>query len=149
MQWFPVRNLSPCIVNLDDTRVAQSTQSEYEGARLAAETVRNWESLHGLIDQERYARLLALPQYRAGQAIQYFDQNNGIARYTVFLNRQQVGAWLADDDLPSGVRNGSTSTRHTLYGLALRPGDTIRIEGRPNAGEPAPLDYIQLDPQSR
>lgn len=205
--------------------------SHYEGARLAAEYVRDWESLHDLIDEERYARVLALQQYQAGHsivwrdavcnwfmrmsgipdakgrvghypnrvegesmrlngyqpvavtpwetasggkaivcfhagtcsasftfdraagwydlAIQYFDQNNGISQYTVFLNRQQVGAWLADDDLPSGVMNGSTSTRHTLYGLALRPGDTIRIEGRPNGGEPAPLDYIQLDPQSR
>lgn len=100
-----------------------------KGARLAAENVRDWKSLHGLIDQERYARVLALQQYQAGQAIQYFDPNNGIARYTVFLNRQQVGAWLADDDLPSGVRNGSTSIRHALCGLAP---DYANFDGTPH-----------------
>jgi len=55
-----------------------------------------------------------------------------------------VDQWMADDDLPSSQIGGDTSTRREIPGLALRPGDVIRIEGTPDGGEPAPFDYIAI-----
>ena len=37
-----------------------------------------------------------------------------------------------------------SSTRRRITGLALRPGDEIRIEGIPDGAERAPLDYIEI-----
>ena len=80
-------------------------------------------------------------------AVQYFDQNNGVSRFRAFLNEQQIGAWDANADLPSDKPNGHTSTRHVIRRVAVRPGDTLRIEGNPNGGEPAPVDYVALQPE--
>jgi len=43
------------------------------------------------------------------------------------------------------VDSGS-SARRIVEGLALRPGDEIQIEGIPNEGETAALDYIEIHP---
>ena len=215
----------------EKTVIQHIYDSHYIGAEMVAQYVADWESLDGLIDQERYTKILALQQYQAGHAIvwrdavstwfmrmsgvpdtmgrvghypnrieaesmhltgyvpigvtpwetasggkaiiclhalecsasvvlqrtpgwynvavQYFDQNNGVSQYKVFLNHQLVDTWLSNNDLPSAQMNGSTATRHTIYGLALRPGDVLRIEGQPNSGEPAPIDYIDVQPQSK
>jgi alpha-glucuronidase len=78
--------------------------------------------------------------------IQYFDQNNGAARYRAYIGGQLVDEWTAADRLPTAKIDSSSSTRRTVPGIALRPGDRIRIEGMPNAGEVAALDYIELLP---
>lgn len=201
--------------------------SHYEGAEKAAGLVEEWKSLRGMIDDERFAKVLGLLRYQAGHAIvwrdavcnwffrmsgiadaggrvghypdrieaetmqldgygpvdvtpwetasggkavactnrpkceastklqrpagwynigvQYFDQNNGTSSYRVFLNQQQVGSWSSNADLPSDKPNGHTSTRHVIPQVALRPGDTLRIEGTPNGGEAAPVDYVEVE----
>jgi alpha-glucuronidase len=48
--------------------------------------------------------------------------------------------------LPATKPGGDSSTRRRILGLALRPGDTIRIEGVPDGEEHAALDYIELYP---
>ena len=78
--------------------------------------------------------------------VQYFDTNNGAARFRAFLGAQLVDEWLADDDLPTVRIDASSSTRRTIRGLALRPGDVIRIEGAPDAGDAAALDYLEILP---
>ena len=60
---------------------------------------------------------------------------------------QKVDQWLAEDDLPARRPNGDSSTRRWIPGLALRPGDQIRIVGFPEEGERAPLDYIEIHPR--
>ncbi len=77
-------------------------------------------------------------------SVQYFDQINGVSRFSLFVNQQMVDEWLANDHLPARTMNGSSSTRRTVAGLALRPGDQIRIQGIPGGGEPAPLDYVKI-----
>lgn len=79
-------------------------------------------------------------------AVQYFDQNNGVSSFKLFLNQQQIGAWDANADLPPDKPNGHTSTRYVIPRVAIRPGDTLRLEGSPNEGEPAPVDYMELKP---
>ena len=79
-------------------------------------------------------------------SIQYFDQNNGAARFQVLVGNQDLGEWAADDLLPSYKPDATSSTRHTFFGIALRPGDEIRVIGIPDKGEQAPIDYIEIKP---
>ncbi len=76
--------------------------------------------------------------------VQYFDQNNGVSKYKVIVGNRLVDEWTADLRLPATQPNGDSSTRRHISGLALRPGDEIRIEGFPDAGELAPLDYVEI-----
>ena len=201
--------------------------SHYTGAEEAAAFVREWESLRGHVDDDRYAQILAQLEYQAGHAIvwrdsvcnyfmhisgipdtqgrvghypnrieaesmslqgdsiidvvpaenasggkavtckatgnwcsatftfkrpagwyeldvEYFDQNNGAAKYRVLVGDQIVDEWSADDHFPSRKIGGDTSTRRRIPGLALRPGDQIRIEGLPGGEESAAFDYVEL-----
>jgi alpha-glucuronidase len=81
--------------------------------------------------------------------VQYFDQNNGAARYRVWVNDQLIEQWTAADRLPTQKIDGSSSTRRTIRGVALRRGDRIRIEGSPDGGEAAALDYIEILEQKK
>ena len=79
--------------------------------------------------------------------VEYFDQNTGASEYRVFVNGQLIDEWKADLNTPA-VRiakiDSSSSTRREIRGIALRKGDEIRIEGEPDKGEPAALDYIEI-----
>jgi len=196
------------------------------GAEKASSLVYQWKSLHGLVDDARYAEVLKRQEYQAGHAIvwrdavvnwflktsgipdtagaaghypnrieaedmklsgytpvdvtpwetasggkavacnarpacsatftvdreggfyriavQYFDQDNGVSHYELFVDERLVDSWAADDHLPSDKMNGHTSTRHTTLGVELKPGSVVKIVGHPDAGEPAPLDYVEL-----
>jgi alpha-glucuronidase len=81
--------------------------------------------------------------------VEYFDQANGAARYRVFVNTQLVDEWKADLRLPSVRLDSTTSTRRAIAGIALRPGDEIRIEGMPAGGEVAALDYVEFTAEAR
>jgi hypothetical protein len=48
--------------------------------------------------------------------------------------------------LPTNTLDSTSSTRRAIRGVALRPGDEIRIEGRNGGNEPAPLDYLEIVP---
>jgi len=63
----------------------------------------------------------------------------------VYVGQQRVDEWIANEQLPRAVNmSGDSSIRHTIKRLALRPGDEIRIEGIPDGGELAPLDYVEI-----
>ncbi len=74
----------------------------------------------------------------------YFDQNNGVSSFQVFVGDQVVDEWMANDTLPATKIGGDSSTRRRIRGLALRPGDDIRIAGIPDREEHAPLDYVEI-----
>ena len=76
--------------------------------------------------------------------IRYFDQNNGAARFRIFKNGELLDQWVASDRLPSAKIDGTSSSLRTVPGVALKPGDEIRIEGWPDGGETAALDYIEI-----
>jgi alpha-glucuronidase len=76
--------------------------------------------------------------------VEYFDQNNGVSKYRMFVGNQLVDEWLADAHLPATQPNGDSSARRRIPGVALRPGDELRIEGLPDQGERAPLDYVEI-----
>ena len=76
--------------------------------------------------------------------VRYFDQNNGVSRFRVFVGEQLIDEWAADDHLPTRKIDSTSSSRRVIHGVALRPGDEIRIEGVPDGGEPAGLDYVEI-----
>jgi len=78
--------------------------------------------------------------------VQYFDQNNGAARYGLRVGDQLVDEWTANDRLPTRRIDSSASSRRTVLGIALRPGDRIQIEGVPDGGETAAIDYVEILP---
>ena len=62
------------------------------------------------------------------------------------MGNQLVDEWSATDHLPARKLDSSSSTRRVVSGIALRPGDEIRIEGMPDGRELAALDYIEIIP---
>jgi alpha-glucuronidase len=82
-------------------------------------------------------------------AVQYFDLQGGIANFALKVNGQPAGAqstWIADATLPTRRPHGDNSTRHIVENVPLKPGDTMRVEGTPDASDPAAFDYIELIP---
>jgi alpha-glucuronidase len=199
--------------------------SHYEGADAVEEYVRQWKSLRGRIDEQRYNQVLAQLEYQAGQAevwrdavttwffrasgipdqkgrvdhypgryeaesmklegytvrdvtppedasggkavscpvtqcaatlkydgaagwytlhVEYFDQMDGVSHYRLLIDGQLIDEWAAAERLPTRTLDSSSSTRHLITGIALRPGDEIRIEGKPDGRETAALDYLEI-----
>ena len=83
-------------------------------------------------------------------AVEYFDLQGGVAHFTLAINGTELVSWAADAKLPSN-HPGDSSTRFTARGpdgrgFELKPGDVLRVEGAPDAGDLAALDYIEVDP---
>jgi len=79
--------------------------------------------------------------------VEYFDQNNGESRFRVLVNDQIVDEWIANNHLPARKPGGDSSSRRRIRGLALRPGDEIRIKGIPDKEEHAALDFVSIHPK--
>ena len=77
-------------------------------------------------------------------SVRYFDQIDGVSRFRLLVGDQLVDEWSAGDRLPTRRIDASSSTRRVVPGIALRPGDEVRIEGMPDGGETAALDYIEI-----
>jgi len=80
-------------------------------------------------------------------SVNYFDQNNGASHFELLINDREIGSWAADDHFPSDKMNGHTATRHTFDDVPLKAGDTLKIVGHPDGGEPAGLDYVEIVPE--
>jgi len=81
--------------------------------------------------------------------VEYFDQSNGASRYRVWVGKQLIDEWSADLHLPTIKLDSTSSTRRVIAGIALRPGDEIRIEGQPEGSEAAALDYLEILKENR
>ncbi len=79
-------------------------------------------------------------------AVQYFDLQGGVAHFALDVNGTAIVTWAADAKLPSLRPNGDNSTRFTRPGVELKPGDVLRVDGMPDASDPAALDYIEIEP---
>jgi alpha-glucuronidase len=82
-------------------------------------------------------------------AVQYFDLQSGAAKFTLTLNGQPLtsdASWSADATFPTSHPHADNSTRHIVYNVALKPGDTLRLEGTPDGHDPAAFDYIETLP---
>jgi alpha-glucuronidase len=83
--------------------------------------------------------------------VRYFDLRTGAAQYDLLLNGKSLAHWTANATLPPAAvdphLDGSTSTLFTVPGVRLKPDDTVSLRGTPNQGEPAPVDYIEVEKQ--
>jgi alpha-glucuronidase len=215
------------VLHSGKTVIQSLYDSHYDGAETAAGFVSRWESLRGLVDEQRFGEVLKQLNYQAGEAdvwrdavsnwflresgiedakgrvgrhagrfeaeamqldgytvvavtpwevasggkavacsgrtcraglqfdgpagwytlrVQYFDQNNGLAHFRLLVDDQVVDEWVADEHLPTIRLDGTSSMRRTLNGIALRPGDEIRIEGTPDGADSAAVDYLEILP---
>ena len=64
--------------------------------------------------------------------------------YPEIVRRNFESAWTAADRVPTQKIDSSSSALRTLPRVSLRRGDELRIEGTPNGGESAALDYIEI-----
>ena len=55
----------------------------------------------------------------------------GEARFRVLVGKQVIDEWTAADRIPARRLDAGASSRRVIAGVALRPGDEIRIEGVP------------------
>jgi alpha-glucuronidase len=78
--------------------------------------------------------------------VQYFDESDGESAFKLFVGAQLVDEWRADDHLPTTRPDAHSSTRRRVRGLALRPGDLIRIEATADGNEAADIDYVEINP---
>ena len=69
--------------------------------------------------------------------VAYYDENDGRCNYALYVNRRQVGRWTADAD-------DESLKEYTLSGVALKPGDEIRLEFATQRGELGKTDYIDI-----
>ena len=217
------------VLHSGKTLIQHAYDSHYDGAAVADAFVRQWQTLKGRVDDERYSQVLARLQYQSGHAIvwrdaicswflrmsgipdakgraghfpdrteaeamqlkgytpveitpaenasagkaiqcsaqaqkceadlkfagangeyeidvQYFDMPAGQAKYRLFVGGKAIDEWSASDHLPARALGGDSSTRRRITGVILRRGDEIRIEGIPDADDPAALDYIEIYP---
>ena len=199
--------------------------AHYEGATAVEGYVRDWESLQGRVDEQRYREVLAQLEYQAGQAevwrdavsnwflrasgipdakgragnypgrmeaesarldgykaidvtpweaasggraiectaakcaatfryngadgvfqvrLRYFDTNIGVSHFRVLVGNKVISEWTANDRVPTRKIDGSSSALHVITGIPLKEGAEIRIEGTPDAGETAALDYVEI-----
>jgi alpha-glucuronidase len=77
-------------------------------------------------------------------SVQYFDQKEGTSAFTLLVAGRPVAHWLAEDSLPSTRPDGHTSTRRTVKGLSLKPGNEIRIDAVADGAEHACIDYVEI-----
>jgi alpha-glucuronidase len=126
---------------------------EAEAARLTgyvAGPVTPWEAASGRQAVEcRSARCTAAFKYDGAPGVhnlvvQYFDVNTGAARFRVTIAGKVVSQWVGDDAVPTRKIDSSSSTRHVITGIPLHTGDEIEIEGTPDGGDAAALDYIEI-----
>jgi alpha-glucuronidase len=215
------------VLHSSKTVIQYLYDSHYAGAEAVEQYVRDWESLKGMVDEQRYDQVLEQLRYQAGQAevwrdavcnwfmresgipdakgrvghypgrteaeqmkregytvtdvtpwegasggkgvtcraakcaasfefygrpgwytvrVEYFDTNNGASHFTLSVAGQVVDEWIADLHLPTRKLDSSSSTHREISGIALRPGDEIRIEGAPDGGETAGMDYAEILP---
>jgi len=86
---------------------------------------------------------------RSDITIRYFDVNTGAARFRVRIGNRAVGEWTASDRIPTRRLDGSSSSRYVIRDVSLTAGDTIVVEGIPDAAETAALDYVEIQPHKQ
>jgi alpha-glucuronidase len=79
-------------------------------------------------------------------AVRYFDLQGGEAKFSFTVNGKERTQWAADAKLPSRAPHGDNSTRYVVHGVELKPGDVLRLDGRPDKDDAASLDYVELTP---
>ena len=84
-------------------------------------------------------------------AVNYYDLYGGQSHWQVYLNGRQVGEWVGNSEnvlshTPSIYLDGHSAIRIKFRGVTVKKGDMLKIVGKPDGVEPAPLDYVSFLP---
>ncbi|KAL2174925.1 glycoside hydrolase family 67 protein [Thermothelomyces heterothallicus CBS 202.75] len=84
-------------------------------------------------------------------AVNYFDMAIGNSTWELYVGRRRVGRWKGDLEYvlgraPSPYIDGQTAARVTFRRVHIEKGSTLKIVGRPDGLEPAPIDYVSILP---
>ena len=84
-------------------------------------------------------------------AVNYYDVSPGKASWELFVNDKKIGDWLGDIESqmgkdPSNKPDGHSAARMTFRNVTITKGDTLKVTGKPNGNEAAPLDYVAILP---
>ncbi|KAJ5764727.1 glycoside hydrolase family 67 protein [Penicillium odoratum] len=84
-------------------------------------------------------------------AVNYYDHLGGTSQYQIFLNDRLIGSWAGDLEEKLGhdfsdLVDGYSATRITFKDVKVNKGDRLKIIGKPNGPERAPIDYVSLLP---
>lgn len=85
-------------------------------------------------------------------AVNYYDLMIGNSTWEVYVGEQRVGAWGGDLEYilgkaPTQYIDGQTATRVTFPGVKIEKGAILKVVGKADGDEPAPLDYVSILPQ--
>lgn len=97
---------------------------------------------------------LANVQFESGTydvAVNYYDLIGGRSAYSLYINDRVIGKWTGNSEdtlghAPSIYLDGHSATRITFPGVDVTKGDTIKITGKADGIEPAPVDYVVFLP---
>ena len=76
--------------------------------------------------------------------VRYFDQNTGVSHFRALIGNKVIAEWTAADRVPTRKIDSSSSALRVIEGIPLKAGAEIRIEGTPDGGETAALDYLEI-----
>jgi alpha-glucuronidase len=119
--------------------------SHYEGARAAERYIRDWASLEGLIDEERYGAVKAMLEYQAGAAqlwrdavAGWFRKTSGIpdahGRVGSYPARVEAESMTLDGYAPRTVTWWETASGETAVECArAQCSATLRYDGTPGS----------------
>ncbi|KAJ5191736.1 uncharacterized protein N7498_010721 [Penicillium cinerascens] len=84
-------------------------------------------------------------------AVNYFDLYGGQSHWQIYLNDRQIGEWIGNSEdvlshTPSIYLDGHSAIRIKFRGVTVKKGDMLKIVGKPDGVEPAPVDYVSFLP---
>lgn len=87
-------------------------------------------------------------------AVNYYDQAIGNSTWELHLDDKLVGKWHGDIEYtlgkaPTFYIDGQAAARITFENVKVTKGSEVRIVGRPDGQEPAPVDYISFLPPGK
>ena len=85
-------------------------------------------------------------------AVNYYDMALGNSTWELYIGDGLVGKWKGDFEYnlgraPSPYIDGHTAARITFPGVNIKKGNTLKIVGKPDGLEPAPVDYVSILPE--
>lgn len=83
--------------------------------------------------------------------VDYYDLYPGISTWTLYLNNTKLGSWKGNHENTLGHEltyflDGNSESRIMFANVTVAKGDTIKVVGVPDGGEPAPLGYVAFLP---
>ncbi|PSN19462.1 hypothetical protein C7271_07210, partial [filamentous cyanobacterium CCP5] len=78
--------------------------------------------------------------------VSYYDENDGLARFTASIGGLLKDSWVADKNLGSADVARQTLTTRVIKGVDLNPGDTFRLTSQRQGKDEGQVDYIEFVP---